>query len=86
MTGVQTCALPISLEAHDRENGTELLPLVEAYVASGGNLSQVAARRGVHRNTVANQLGKVRALTGLDPVDLNDALLFKTGLMIRDIL
>jgi hypothetical protein len=74
------------LEAHDRKNGTELTAMLETYVACGGNLAKIAEVRGVHRNTVANQLKKMRALTGLDPTDLNDAALFKAGLMIRDIL
>ncbi len=74
------------LEAHDRKNGTELTAMLETYVACGGNLAKIAETRGVHRNTVANQLKKMRMLTGLDPADLNDATLFKAGLMIRDIL
>ncbi len=74
------------LETHDRENGSELTAMLEAYVAFSGNLLKIAEHRGVHRNTVANQLKKIKALTGLDPLDLSDAILFKAGLMVRDIL
>ena len=74
------------LEKYDRENKTELTGLLCTYIDLNANLIKVAKNRYVHRNTVANQLKKIKSVTGLDPLEQKDMLLLKTGLLIRDIL
>lgn len=74
------------LETYDRENRTELTGLLRDYQAMNGNLVRIAQARRVHRNTVANQLRKIKAVTGLDPFEQKDLLMLMTGLRIRDML
>jgi sugar diacid utilization regulator len=74
------------LEKYDRENRTELTGLLLAYQALNGNLVKIAQSRYVHRNTVTNQLKKIRSITGLDPMVQKDMLMLATGLHIREIL
>ena len=75
-----------ALEKYDRENRTELIGLLRAYGELSGNLIRIAENRNVHRNTVTNQLKKIKAVTGLDPLSEKDMLMLSTGLLIRDIL
>jgi PucR family transcriptional regulator, proline-responsive transcriptional activator len=75
-----------TLEKYDRENKTELMGLLRAYQALNGNLVQIAQARYVHRNTVTNQLRKIKLVTGLDPLEQVDVLMLMTGLMIRELL
>lgn len=75
-----------ALEKYDRENRTELTGLLRAYGELSGNLIRIAENRNVHRNTVTNQLKKIKAVTGLDPLSEKDMLMLSTGLLIRDIL
>jgi hypothetical protein len=74
------------LEKYDRENRTELMGLLRAYQRLNGNLVKIAQVRYVHRNTVTNQLKKIKSVTGLDPLEQGDMQMLTTGLMIRDIL
>ncbi len=74
------------IEKYDRENRTELVLLLQSFIDLDGNLLQVAKSRFMHRNTVTNQLKKIKAVSGLDPLAQTDILMLKTGLMIRDIL
>lgn len=74
------------LEKYDRENRTELVGLLRAHQDLNGNLVKIAQTRYVHRNTVTNQLKKIKAVTGLDPLEQKDMLMLMTGLTIRDIL
>ena len=74
------------LEKYDRENKTELTGLLRAYQDLNGNLVKIAQVRYVHRNTVTNQLKKIKAVTGYDPLEQKDMLMLETGLLIRDIL
>ncbi len=54
------------LEKHDRENGAELVELLRSYRQFNGNLVKTSQARYVHRNTVTNQLKKIRSITGYD--------------------
>lgn len=74
------------IEKYDRENRTELLLLLQAFIELDGNLLQVAKSRFMHRNTVTNQLKKIKTVSGFDPLAQTDILMLKTGLMIREIL
>jgi hypothetical protein len=75
-----------ALEKYDRENRTELLGLLRDQQALNGNFVKIAQARGVHRNTVTNQLKKIKAVTGLNPLEQKDMLMLMTGLAIRDLL
>ncbi|TFD50716.1 hypothetical protein E3T43_17940 [Cryobacterium sp. Hh7] len=57
---IETLAYPLR---HVKSKQRELLA---AYLATGGNMSDIALRLGVHRNSVARGLGTLRDLTGLD--------------------
>ena len=74
------------LEKYDRENRTELLGLLRAYHELSGNLVRIAQARNVHRNTVTNQLKRIKSVTGLDPLEQKDLMMLMTGLTIRDML
>ena len=48
----------------------ELLELLEAYLAEGGATGRVAARLGIHRNSLPQRVRRLRRALG---VDLDDA-------------
>lgn len=50
-----------------------LLPTLRLFFSCNMSLTEVAKVGRVHRNTVVYRLDKVRQLTGLDPLDFNDA-------------
>ena len=75
-----------AVEKYDRENGTQLLPLLQDYLRSNDGLQQVAERHYVHRNTVTNQLRRVQEITGLCPFEMEDKLKLCLGFYIADIL
>lgn len=74
------------LDKHDRENGTELVRLPRDYIEYNGSLQAVAERQFTHRNTVTNQLKRIKDLTGLNPSALGDILKLSLGLSVRDML
>jgi sugar diacid utilization regulator len=57
---------------HDARHRTELLPTLEAYLASNCNMNATAVAASVHRHTVANKLERIRAMTELDPLVSED--------------
>jgi len=60
------------LVVHDRSYHTDLLPTLEAYLASDYNMNATARAIYAHRHTVAHRLGRVKELTGLDPAHGED--------------
>jgi DNA-binding PucR family transcriptional regulator len=74
------------LEKYDRENDTQLLLLLKAYLENNGSLQLVAEKMFIHRNTVTNQLKKIESITGYNPLELTDKVKFSIGFYIRDIL
>ncbi len=73
------------LQRYDRENNTDLVDYIRAYIQNDGNVQTVAGLFFVHRNTVNNQLRKVRELTGINPLTLEGKLRFSMGLKIKEL-
>ena len=73
------------LSRYDGENGTELSNYMESYLRLDGNVQAVAGQFFVHRNTVNNQLKKIRDLTGINPMSLEGKLQFMLGMKIGEL-
>lgn len=50
---------------YDEENGTCLCQFLRCYLESNGSVAHVARQIGVHRNTVNNQIARIKKLFGL---------------------
>lgn len=74
------------LEAYDRENKTQLTMLLRTYLENNGSLQLVSEKLFIHRNTVTNQLKKIEAIIGCDPVDLENKVALYIAFYIKDIL
>lgn len=59
----------------------QLFKTVQAFLASGLNLTDAAERLHIHRNTLIYRLDKTKKLINLDPRHFDDALQIKLGLM-----
>lgn len=59
----------ILLERHDRENGTELLETLHAYLVSNQGAAKAAAALHIHRNTLTKRLEKIYDLCSIDLAD-----------------
>ena len=59
----------------------QLFKTVQAFLASGLNLTDAAIKLHVHRNTLIYRLDKTKKLINLDPRHFDDALQIKLGLM-----
>ena len=55
-----------NLAAHDRN--AELLPVLELLYDNDGSVQDVAARLHLHRSSIYNRLGRIRAMIGADPL------------------
>ena len=73
------------LQRYDKETNTDLMDYIRAYIQNDGNVQTVAGLFFVHRNTVNNQLRKVRELTGINPLTLEGKLRFSMGLKIKEL-
>jgi len=62
-----------------------LLPTLKLFFASNMSPTEVARLGKVHRNTVVYRLDKIRQLTGLDPLDFNDATQLYLASVVHDI-
>jgi PucR family transcriptional regulator, purine catabolism regulatory protein len=49
---------------YDEKSGSQLLPTLEAFFTSNGNLSKTAEMLFVHRNTLMYRLKRIEELTG----------------------
>jgi carbohydrate diacid regulator len=59
----------------------QLFKTVQAFLASGLNLTEAAEKLHIHRNTLIYRLDKTKKLINLDPRHFDDALQIKLGLM-----
>jgi carbohydrate diacid regulator len=59
----------------------QLFKTVQAFLASGLNLTEAAEKLHIHRNTLIYRLDKTKKLISLDPRHFDDALQIKLGLM-----
>ncbi len=72
-----------AIEDYDADRGTDLVETLAAYLSLGGALNEAAERLGVHRNTLAYRLQRIRELTGRDLADPRERLLLQVALLIR---
>jgi carbohydrate diacid regulator len=59
----------------------QLFKTVQAFLATGLNLTEAAENLHIHRNTLIYRLDKTKKLINLDPRHFDDALQIKLGLM-----
>src|SRR5206468_7766475 len=78
VTGVQTCALPISAE--DVMRGSDLVGTLEVYCETAATQG-TAARLGIHRNTVLYRLKLIEEVTAVDLNDGSSRLFLQLGLL-----
>jgi len=57
------------LTEHDREQHTELLPTLDAYLRFFGDVTRAAQHLHVHPNTFRNRIHRIQELTGFDAAD-----------------
>ncbi len=74
------------LEAYDGHNGTELLKLLQTYFENNASLQLVSEKLFVHRNTVTNQLKKIKSVTGYNPLELDDRVQLYLGMFMKDMI
>lgn len=74
------------LEQYDRENETQLTAVLADYFEGNGSLQYVVEKQFVHRNTVSNQLKKIHAVTGYNPLVSRDKIVLGIGMVIKGIL
>ena len=71
------------LRSHDETHRSELIRTLRAYMDSGFSLAGAAQNQRVQPNTVKYRLHRIYSLTGHDPFDLHDILLFGLALLCR---
>ncbi len=71
------------LIAYDHEHHTDLIHTLETVLAHRGNISRAAQALHLHRNSLAYRLQRIKAITGLDPLDPEDAFRFHLALYLR---
>ncbi len=71
------------MAAHDREHHTDLLPTLQAYLDSFGDVKRAAERLHVHPNTFRNRLHRIAELTGFDATDPDARFLAELQLRLR---
>lgn len=60
-----------------------LLATLEGFFAHGGSPSAAAAALSIHRNTLTYRLGKITALTGLDPRRFEEAVQLRCAVLLH---
>ncbi|GHH79506.1 hypothetical protein GCM10018793_32450 [Streptomyces sulfonofaciens] len=71
-----TARLLDPLREYDRRHRAELVPTLEAFLASDGSWTRCAARLHLHVNTLRYRIGRIEQLTGRDLARLEDKLDF----------
>lgn len=64
------------------ERGGEFVQTAQAYLTNGGSLSDAAADLGVHRNTFAYRMTRIRETAGVDLADPDVQLSLRIALML----
>jgi len=70
------------LAEHDAQHNSSFVSTLQIYLDSGSNAQQAAERLYVHRNTLAQRLAKIEALTHLDTHDPN--VLLNLNIALKD--
>ena len=63
--------LILTIGRYDKKNNSEYVKTLEAYVLSGLNNKQAAARLNVHINTLIYRINRMKELFGIDFADSN---------------
>lgn len=71
------------LRAYDEAHRADLIPTLRSYIDAGFSLAQAAAELQIQPNTVKYRLQRIQNLTGYNPLDPRDVLLFALALMAR---
>lgn len=71
------------LRRYDEAHRSELIPTLRAYIDSGFSLAQSAQNQNIQPNTVKYRLQRIHSLTGHDPFDPHDIILFGLALLCR---
>lgn len=77
-----TARLLDPLREYDRRHRAELIPTLEAFLASDGSWTRCAARLHLHVNTLRYRVGRIEQLTGRDLSRLEDKLDFFLALRL----
>jgi hypothetical protein len=72
--------LLVPLVDHDKDNNSQLVDSLEAFLAPVNDISAAANRLYVHVNTLRNRLAKIAELTGANPLDETDRVNFRIAL------
>ncbi|MBN3931633.1 PucR family transcriptional regulator ligand-binding domain-containing protein [Streptomyces verrucosisporus] len=78
-----TARLLDPLYEYDRRHRAELVPTLEAFLASEGSWTRCAARLHLHVNTLRYRVGRIERLTGRDLSRLEDRVDFLLALRMR---
>ena len=68
------------LGVFDEAEGTDLVPTLEIFLASGCSWQRTATDMGIHRNTVLYRLKRVKELAGLDLTNLETRFIIQLAL------
>ncbi|MDX1871595.1 PucR family transcriptional regulator [Mycolicibacterium sp. 120266] len=68
----------------DRSRGTQHVRTLRTFLATNGSVIDTARELFLHTNTVRHRLGRIRELTGRDPMNLGDLAAFAIGLQASD--
>ena len=74
------------LEQYDKENQTSYTKLLWAYLENNASLQITSENLYIHRNTVTNQLNKIKSIVGYDPFCMEDRVNLYMGFYIKTIL
>lgn len=72
------------LRTYDKAHRSELVNTLRAYIDGGFNLAQAAVDLQVQPNTVKYRLQRIQALTGYNPMNPRDILLFALALQVKE--
>jgi DNA-binding PucR family transcriptional regulator len=75
--------LIVPLVEYDAAHGAELLPTLRVFLEAGGIVAS-AARLHLHVNSLRHRLGRIRTITGRDPLTFLDRAAFYIGLRTWD--
>ncbi|MFY0545962.1 PucR family transcriptional regulator [Brevibacillus sp. H7] len=72
-----------SIMQYDRERNGQLLQTLKTFLETNANYADTAEQLFVHKNTIKYRLQLIREMTGLNPENGNDQLLFRIALSVQ---
>lgn len=70
---------------YDRENHSDYYELLKEYLSCGGSIQEVAAKTGVHRNTINYKIKQIKEILGKE-LSAEDRMNMMLGYIISDII